>query len=195
MQDEGNGGGYVAGDRASEICEWVSSICAGSVSMSGIDLVLGADDDVDQGQNGAGDDAEGARVVPLVGPEVDVEDHVGPHLARRLGGEHGGAAAWLLAQVGAGELQDFAVSHGGGQHVVDGQLDVGAVVAVVDQRELVRRLDAQHDRAGAVARLARAEARVHAFLVQEVQDEIADRVLAQAGEQRGASGPIAARPR
>ena len=117
---------------------------AGVGQHGGVDLVLGADHDIDQAQRRAQRDAKGARVVPLVGPEVDVERHRHAGLAGQLGGEQRGAAARLLAQAGAADQQRAAVGDRRRQHVVDRQLDVGAVVAVVGQREAVGRLDPQH---------------------------------------------------
>ncbi len=152
----------------------------------GVDLVFGAHDDVGQAQRRAQRDAEGAVVVPLVGAEVDVQRHRRPGPARRLGGEERRAAARLLAQPSAGDQQHATGGDGRRQHVVDGQLDVGAVVAVVGQREAVRRLDAQHHRAGAPPRLAWDEARLYVFALQKVEDEAADLVVADRRQQRRA---------
>src|SRR5438034_2650123 len=50
----------------------------------GVDFIVGADHDIDQAQDRAQDNAEGARVVPLIGTEVDIERHWCTHLVCRL---------------------------------------------------------------------------------------------------------------
>src|SRR5438094_7171344 len=76
-----------------------------------VDFIVGADHDIDQAQGRTQDDAEGARVVPLIGTEVDIERHWRTHLLRRLGSEERRAAAWLLAQAGAAYQQDAAIGY------------------------------------------------------------------------------------
>ena len=152
--------------------------------QGGVNLVFGADDDIDQGQRAPRHHAKSAHIVPLVGAEVDIKDDGRAGQARLLGGEEGGAAAGLQAQVGAGELEDAAVADRRRQRIVNRQVDVGAIIAVIDQRELVRRLNAQHDSRRAVLGFARDEACLHAFIVEEMQDEVADRVVADGGQQR-----------
>ena len=74
--------------------------------QGGVDLVLRADDDIDQGQRPPRHHAKCAHIVPLVGAEVDIKDDRRAGQTRLLGGEERGAAAGLQAQVGAGELED-----------------------------------------------------------------------------------------
>ena len=150
----------------------------------GVDLVLGAHDDIHAMERGTHRGAEGAGIVPLVRPEVQVEDDGCAGLSGELRRIKGGAPARLLAQVGAGELEHAALRDRRRQHIIDRQRDIGAVVPVEDQRELVGRLDAQDDGAGVPARFSGAEADIHPFFGQKMGDEIADRVLAESGQQR-----------
>ena len=72
------------------------------------------------------------------------------------------------------------------QHVINRELVVGAVVAVIDEREFIRRFNAQHDGAGARAGFAWDEPSFDSFVLQEFQYEIADRIIAHGSEHRRA---------
>ena len=124
--------------------------------------------------------------MPLVGAEVDVQHHFAAMPLCVFGSKEGGAPRRLFAQPCATHQQKFALGDGAGQHVVDGQLDVGAVVAVVGQREFVGWLDAQYHRAGPLAIFARRVLRVNAFFFAEIKDEIPHLVVAHCRQQRRA---------
>jgi hypothetical protein len=79
-------------------------------------------------------------------------------------------------------LKDSAVGNGGGQDVVNAQLDVGTVVPIKDKRELVGRLDAQDYGASAMVRFVWAELRFDALVLQELVDELTHGILAQTGQ-------------
>src|SRR2546426_9586957 len=91
----------------------------------------------------------------------------------------------LVAESRAGDDEDRGVGDGRAIDVRDGQLAVGAVVAIEGEGKLVRRLNGHDDRARAMSGLARDEARVDRLAIEEVQDEIADFVVADGGQERG----------
>src|SRR5207248_3261740 len=68
----------------------------------------------------------------------------------------------------------------------DGYSDIGAVVTVEHEWEFIRRLDTKYHRAGTPTRLARNERGFYAFLLQEMQNEIAHHVRANGRQQRRA---------
>ena len=109
----------------------------GDVDLRGIGkrhrfaLVLGAEHDIDDRQRGPHRDAERSRVVPLVRAEVQIEHNRRPRGSGLLGGENSGAATRLFAQAGAGELKHAAVLDRRLQDIVDGELIVRAIVAVI----------------------------------------------------------------
>ena len=105
--------------RASLTWEWVSRTDLGIGQHGGIDLVLGAHDDIDVRKGGTNRRAVGAGIVPLVRPEVQVEDDGCAGLLGELRRIQGGAPARLFAQVRAGELKDAAPGDRCGQYVVD----------------------------------------------------------------------------
>ena len=56
------------------MCSHAPQLLSCQIPLFSRDLVLRAQDHVDQGRCRADGEAERARIVPLVGPEVDVED-------------------------------------------------------------------------------------------------------------------------
>src|SRR5581483_1964004 len=150
----------------------------------GVQLVDGAERDVDEPQQRAHRDPVGARVVPLVRAEVEVEDDLRTAFPGALGREQRRAPGGLAAEVGAGDLQDADVLERQCEHVVDRQLGVRTVVAVEDERKPVGRLDPEQDRARAPARLSQHPARLDAVLLQEPEHEVADGVVADPRQQR-----------
>ena len=165
---------------------------AGVGQHGGVDLVFGAHHDVRAAQRGACGNAEGARIVPLVRTEIQIEHHGGAGFSGQLRRIQRGAAARLLAEIRAGELEHAALRDRRGENVIDRQRNIGAVVAVEHQRKFIRRFDAEHDRAGMPAGFARAGADVHSFPGQKMRDKIADRVLAERGQERGIQAQPAA---
>ena len=128
---------------------------------SGVDFIFRADYDIDQPQRRAEGYTESALVSPLIWAVIDIQHDRRARLASQLGGEKRRAAARLFAQAGTAYQQYMTISQRSCQYVVDGKLDVGAVIAIVGQWEAVWRFDTQHDRAGPPSRLARNKLRFH----------------------------------
>lgn len=66
--------------------------------------------------------------------------------------------------------------------MIDVQSDIGTVISVKDQWELVRWLDAQDDEAGVPIRFSGAELDVHPFFLQKMDNEVADGILTESGQ-------------
>jgi hypothetical protein len=75
-----------------------------------------------------------------------------------------------------------ALTDGGRQHIVDLQSDIRTVIPIKNEWELVRRLDSQHDKASVTPGFSGTEAYVHPLLIQEMDNEVADRVLSESGQ-------------
>ncbi len=121
--------------------------------------------------------------MPLVRAEVKVQYHLCASLTGQFRTEEGGAPAWVLAQIGTCKLEDVALGYGGSQNVIDRQLNIGAVVPVVDQGESVWRFDAQRHGTGPAARFAGAKAGFNPLFFQEVENKIAHGIFAQTCEE------------
>ncbi len=154
---------------------------------SGVDLVLWPDGDVDQGQRRADGHSKRSRVVPLIGPKVQVQNHFCPRFTGQLSRKERGAAAGFSAWIGPGKLEDTAFGDGSSQDVVDAQLYIGGVFPVVNHGEFVGRLNTQHRGAGAIAWCTGDKPGFDAFLFQEIENEIAHRILAENGPQPASS--------
>jgi hypothetical protein len=121
-------------------------------------------------------------IVPLVRPEVQVEDDRCLRLFGKARSIQGGAPARFFAQVGAGELKHAALSDGRRQHIVDVQSDIRTIIPVKDKGKLIRRLNAQDDKAGVPTWLPGAEANVHSFFRQKMNNEVSDRIVTESGQ-------------
>ena len=152
--------------------------------QGGVDLVMGTDHDVHLLHDRPGHHPERPRVVPLVGAKVQVEHHGRSVATRRFGRKHGCRPTRFAGKVGAGKLEYPAVVVRRGQHVVDGDVDVGAILPVEDQREPVRRFNPQDHRTRAQPGLAYDPLCFHAFVDQELQHEIPNRIVPDPGQER-----------
>src|SRR5690242_12193293 len=76
--------------------------------------------------------------MPLVSAEVDIEQNHDTSLSSDFCREEGRASAWLLAQSCTANQECATAGNGGCQNIIDGQRDIGTVVAIVCQREAVR---------------------------------------------------------
>jgi hypothetical protein len=121
--------------------------------------------------------------VPLVGAKIEIEHDLMPRSARLFDGEECGAATWFLAQRRGRHFQDARSGNRRRQHVVNGQGNVRAVVAVKDERKLVRWFDAEDHGTGAPAGFSRDERRLDALFLQEMEDEITHRIFAYCGQE------------
>src|SRR5947209_18450586 len=121
---------------------------------SSVDFIFRTDYDIHQAQDRAEGNTEGTLIIPLIGAIIDIQYDRCPCLLCQLRGKKRRAATRLFAQTGSGNQQDMTVCERRCQHVIDGQFDVGAVIAVISEREAIWRLDAQDDGTGAVPRLA-----------------------------------------
>ena len=65
-------------------------------------------------------------------------------------------------------------------------MDIGRVLAIEEERELVGRLDADHRHTRAPASFDRDEISIHIFILQEMANVFADGVVADGGESDGA---------
>jgi hypothetical protein len=148
----------------------------------GVDLVLGSHYDVRARECGAHRRAEGAEIVPLVRPEVQIEDDGRAGLSGDLRRIQGGAPARLQAEIRASKLEHATLRDWRGKHFIDRQGDIGAVVPVENQRKFVRWLDAQDPGACLSARFPRTETDIHPFLGQKVDDEVTNGVLSEGGQ-------------
>src|SRR6266446_8017007 len=135
-------------------------------------FVLSSQDNVHRRQRRAHSNSEGPRVVPLVRAKVKIQDDLRSRRLRLLRSENGSTAGRLVAQAGSGELEHTTIRNGDGEDIINRELNVRAVVTVIDQWEFIRRLDPQHHGARSRARLARNETRSHTFFQQEIEDEI-----------------------
>src|SRR5690625_4817953 len=165
----------------------VSGVC----KQQRVEVLFGADRHIDVLEQGPGGDALSPNVVPRVRPEVQVEVDGAAVLPGTFGCQEGGAARRFAGQAGAGHLEGCRAVQRRGQHVIDVQLEVRGVVPVEDEREPVRRLDAQQHGAAAGVRLAGHEAGVDLLTFQERQDEIADLVIPYGRQQAGAQAEAA----
>jgi hypothetical protein len=148
----------------------------------GIDLVLGAYNDIHARKGGTNRCAVSSGVVPLVRPEVEVEDNGCASLFSKLRSIQRGAPARVFAQIRTGELKDDGVSDGSRQYVIDFQGGIGTVISVKDQWKFVRGLDAQENEAGTPAWFSRAELNIHPFFLQKMDDEITDEIFTDGGQ-------------
>src|SRR5512136_3296449 len=131
----------------------------------GINFILGSHDDIHAMEGRTNRSAVSTRIIPLVWPEVQVEDDRCAGVFGELRCIQGGTPTRLLAQIGACELKHAAVTDGGRQHIIDLQSDIGTVLPVKNKWELVRRLDSQDDEASMPTRFSGAEAYVHTFFI------------------------------
>ena len=90
--------------------------------------------------------------MPLVCAKVKIEKHGRSNGLGVFGGKEIRASTRFLAQSGAGDEQCVTIGDWCGENIVDCEFDVGAVVAVVDERESVRRFNPKHNRTGSVSR-------------------------------------------
>ena len=148
----------------------------------GVNLVLGSHNDVHARECGAHRRAEGSEIVPLVRPEVQIEDDGRAGLSGDFRRIQGGAPARLPAQIRAGKLEHATLRDRRGKHVIDRKGDIGAVVPVENQRKFVRRLDAQYSSASFSARFPGTETDIHPFLGQKMDDEVTNGVLSEGGQ-------------
>src|SRR5215472_3179797 len=139
---------------------------AGVGEHSGVDLIFGAYDQVNQAQCRAHRHPKCACIVPLVRAEVDVQRHWYPGLPCCLGSEERSTTARLLAQTRPADQEHLAPGDGCGQYIVDGERDIRAVVAIIGERKAIWRLDAQYDRAGTPPNFGRDIARLHPLAPQ-----------------------------
>src|SRR5258708_7227677 len=114
----------------------------------GIDFVIGANHDIDQAQDRAQDDAEGAGIIPLIWAEIDIQHHWHTCLVSSLGGKERCATTWFFAQTSTTNQESTAVRNRRCQHIINSQFDIGTIIAVVCQWEAVRRLNPQHHGTG-----------------------------------------------
>src|SRR5258707_9008053 len=117
---------------------------------SGIDFVFRADHDIYQAQYRTEGYAEGTLIIPLIGTVIDIQHDSHAHPLRHLSSKKRCTAARLFAQTGSGNHQDMTVSERCCQHIINGQFDIGTVIAVIGEREAIWRLDTQNNCAGAV---------------------------------------------
>src|SRR5210317_154801 len=103
-----------------------------------VDFIFGADDDVDIGQHRTNRHPERPWIMPLVRTEIDIEYYLCTCLLGKFGSKNGCRSTGILAQIGASKLKHLAFPNWGGQHIIDGQFDISTIVAVIDQRKLVR---------------------------------------------------------
>jgi hypothetical protein len=78
----------------------------------------------------------------LIGTEIQIERHGGPRRFGLFGGKHRGATTWLTAQARACDQENPALGNRRGQNIINRQLNIGAVVTIVDQGKSIRWLDA-----------------------------------------------------
>jgi hypothetical protein len=148
----------------------------------GIDFILGAYNDIHGRKGGTNGCAVSSGVVPLVRPEVQVEDNGCPGLSGKLRPVQSGAPARVFAQIRTSELKDARVSDGSRQYIVDFQGGIGAVIPVKDQWKLVGGVDAQENEAGVPARFSRAELDIHSFFLQKMDNEVTDEIFTESGQ-------------
>jgi hypothetical protein len=91
------------------------------VQHHGVDFILCAYCDIGERQDGTDGGPEGARVMPQLRPEIQIEHNSGPGLPGNLHRAEGGAPARLLAQVRASKLEDAAPGDRSGQNIIDRQ--------------------------------------------------------------------------
>jgi hypothetical protein len=162
-----------------------------------VDLFLGADDQVAEGQHLlqlAGDvlvldEAVLAGVLAGQAPQhravVDVEGHPAAGRLDRLGRLQAGRVDAGLRQVGAVDQHRAGPGEPGLVDVAGLQRHVGAVLAIEDQRKGVAVADAQDDQGGQALGVGQHAGHVDALAGQLFADEAAHVVGADPGQQAG----------
>src|SRR5207253_8427120 len=107
-------------------------------------FIFRAQDNVHSRERRAHGNSKSAGVMPLVRPKIQIQDDFRSRRLRLLSRENGSTSRRLTAQASSGELEHAAIGNWDGEDIINRELNVRAVVTVIDQWEFIRRLDPQH---------------------------------------------------
>ena len=150
----------------------------------GTELFVGPDGKLRGAQQRAHMHAEMRCRGPLTGTVVDVDDDARAGCASTFGREDRRGAARLVTEPGAGDHDDARAIDGCPAHIIEVERAVRAIIPIERQGEFVGRLNAHDHRACPAPGFARNEPRLHAFTLEECQNEVGDLVLTHRSQQR-----------
>ena len=123
--------------------------------------------------------------MPLICPKIEVQKNSAPNGLCLLSSIKRCAPTRFFAQTRTGYQHSLTFSDGRSEHIVNREFDVGTVITIIDEWKPVRRFNTEYNSTRSVIGFARNKPGFNAFVLQKLEQELPNRVLADSCQQSG----------